>query len=523
MKRILVILAFYVFFLGYSQNRIYFDAEWNLTTKDKMVFYRDVSKENGLFHIKDFFKSGKLQMEGNSLNDGRDGEIYEGKVIWYSENGKVIKTAEFSKGKQIGKEIEYDEKQRIISDLNYNNEGYSGKKYEFKDSPERSRLNVNSIWEYENSEVVKYIAFDEDIKGIRKEQVFNRNNSESSEFFYDEKGILIGEKRSAGGGDYTKTEVEYYYDPMKVYRITEYDKRGLQQVVKAFYPDGKIKYEEYNNEKAFKKAYDENGITIGNLTYYPNSQYNTMPLDGDDVIFDEESFALKSIDHYENGMLVKTRVFYPNGDTKIVFYNSDKITKTEYYDSNSVLKGTMMYDEEDNPVNGIRFDFYKGRETRYENRKLIYDRRTDENHILTYEKIFNPSKKIFEVKVFNKDRTLNFSYELPENPEKFTTTVTVYGKNKPLQQIKFLNGIIQNGKITLQYKDYKKVYERKGNFIFEYTYDENNTLKDTVKADADKHSSFAIEETDFLNIGDQQTREVINLQPTPAPPPTPLK
>ena len=118
---------------------------------------------------------------------------------------------------------------------------------------------------------------------------------------------------------------------------------------------------------------------------------------------------------------------------------------------------------------------------------------------------------------------MNFSYELPENPEKFTTTVTVYGKNKPLQQIKFLNGIIQNGKITLQYKDYKKVYERKGNFIFEYTYDENNTLKDTVKADADEHSSFAIEETDFLNIGDQQTREVINLQPTPAPPPTPLK
>ncbi len=512
--RILSGLIFFIYCLGYSQQRINFDAEWNPTTQDKMVFYREISRENGLFHIKDFFKNGKLQMEANSLNDKTDEEIFDGKVNWYFENGKIAKTAEFVKGKQTGKEIEYDEKQRIISDLDFDGGKYSGKKYEYKDSPE-SRWPANSVWEYEHSEVVRYILFDKDIKGIRQESMFDSIHGDIS-VFYDETGSLIGKNRTGGSDDFTNTEVEYYYDPMKVYRITKYDKHGLQQVVNAFYPSGKVKYEEYNDRRALKKSYDEKGNLIGSLTYYSNSEYNTMPLDGDDVIFDDESLILRSIDHYEDGVLLRSQVFYPNGDRKIVFFNPEKrIVRTEYYDSSSALKGSMIYDKEENPMNGIRFDFYKGRETKFENGRVVYDIKKDENNHLVYQKIFNPLKNMFEVKVYHTDTTLNFSYEFPENEKKFTATVKVYEKDKPIQQVKFLDGVIQNGEIILPYHDYKKVYERKGNLVFEYTYDENNMLTDTVKANANEFSHLTVEEADFLNIGDRQVREVISSEPVP--------
>ena len=135
-KKNLVVLFYFYCFLGYSQQKIYFDEEWLPTTKEKMVFYREISKEKNLFHIKDFFKSGKLQMEGYSTNDETNNEAFEGKVVWYFENGKTSKISEFKKGLPVGKEIEYDEQGRVIADLIFSEIGFSGKKFEYKDSEE---------------------------------------------------------------------------------------------------------------------------------------------------------------------------------------------------------------------------------------------------------------------------------------------------------------------------------------------------------------------------------------------------
>ena len=76
--------------------------------------------------------------------------------------------------------------------------------------------------------------------------------------------------------------------------------------------------------------------------------------------------------------------------------------------------------------------------------------------------------------------------------------------------------IIQNGKLTLHYDSYTKTYERKADWIFASTYNENNTLTDTIKGKADEidgGSQLTVRESDFLNNGDRQTREVVDFVP----------
>lgn len=514
-KKNLVVLFYFYCFLGYSQQKIYFDEEWLPTTKEKMVFYREISKEKNLFHIKDFFKSGKLQMEGYSTNDETNNEAFEGKVVWYFENGKTSKISEFKKGLPVGKEIECDEQGRVIADLIFSEIGFSGKKFEYKDSEESYGL-YNSIWEYEDSQVIKYIRYDNDIDGIREES-YMPPNSERYEKFYDKEGHLIGTKYDNRNEKFSNTEVDFYYNPMKIYRIIKKDKKGYEREIKTFYPSGALKQEESIVEKGYKKTYDENGNTIGVLSY---ADYGYgVSWNGEDVIFDDETFELKTKNYYKDGVQIKSEAFFPNGDKKIIFYNPrKKITKTEYFDSNGSSKGIMEYNEQEQPVSGTRFNYYDGRETKYENGKMVYDKIMNEGGHVAYEKTLNISQNKFYVKVFNGDGSLHFSYELPDNAkdDKFTSEVAEYKNNKPVNKIKFINGIIQNGKLTLHYDSYTKTYERKADWIFASTYNENNTLTDTIKGKADEidgGSQLTVRESDFLNNGDRQTREVVDFVP----------
>lgn len=504
----------------FSQQKIYFDKDWNVTTLSKMVYYREIKKNGNLYQIKDFYKNGQLQMEGSSTNSDPNNEVFQGKVTWYFENGKIQKIAEFKDGEQVGTEKEYDEEGRIITDLAYDKNGFSGIKSEYK-SEENI---VNEFWEYKDSEVIKHVSYDENPNGIRIENYFDKNSSAYINKYYDEKGNLIGEKRDNISEDFKNTEVEYYYNPMKVYRITKKDERGYEQEVKAYYPNGKLKYEQYFTKNGYKKAYDEEGKLIGEVNYttYDSFEWYKKPWNGDDVDFDEDNLFLKTIITYKDGIKIKAKAFYPNGEKKIIDYTDGKITKSEYFNSDEKLIGTMIYDENEQPINGTRFDFYEGKTSSYKNGKLISETKKDEEGKLIYEKKYNETSKKYFIKIFNKDETLNFSFVIPEilKDNLFTTEVNVYKNGKQVDKVNFINGIIQNGKIVLDYKNCKIIFERKGNLITSKKLDENGKLieetRDTVDTKNIKnYYGERIEESDFLNLRGNKINNVTIYAPEP--------
>lgn len=513
-------ILFFSFFIistnSLAQQKIYFDENWEVTTAKNMVYYREVSKKDKLFHIKDFYRSGKMQMEGFASNANLDNEVFQGKVTWYFENGKIQKTAEFKDGEQVGTEKEYDEEGRIITDLTYDKNGFSGIKREYNGEGKAT----SELWEYENSDVIKKIFYDENPKGIRYEIYFPKNDIGYYYKYYDEEGNLIGEKRNNQSEKFKNTEVEYYNNPMKVYRITKKDERGYEQEVKAYYPNGILKYEQYFTKDGYKKAYDEEGKLIGEIKYtkYNSFEWYTQPWNGDDVIFDEDNLYLKTIATIKEGITVKVKTFFPNGDKKIVDYVDTKVSKSEYFDKSGNSIGTMTYDDAEKPITGTRFDYTERKVTTYKDGKLLIEIKKDGEGKIIYEKKYNESQKKYFIKIFNKDKTLNFTFELPENlkDDVLTTEINIYKNGKQAGKVRFTKGILQNGKIVFEYKNCKIVLERKENLIISKTYDEDNKLIDETKGSVDVNNKYfgtRIYESDFLNLRDDKINKVIDSEP----------
>lgn len=78
----------------------YFNQYWRETTKDSAKFYRKVTQNESLFHVKDYHISGALQMEGDysSLQP----EIQEGYFVWYFESGQKFVEGNFVHGQREG-------------------------------------------------------------------------------------------------------------------------------------------------------------------------------------------------------------------------------------------------------------------------------------------------------------------------------------------------------------------------------------------------------------------------------------
>ena len=71
-----------------NDKTIYLDSLWNETTQGEHTYYRvikEYSRQKPYYKVYDFYKSGALQMEGNSLL--KDFLVQEGECVYYYENG----------------------------------------------------------------------------------------------------------------------------------------------------------------------------------------------------------------------------------------------------------------------------------------------------------------------------------------------------------------------------------------------------------------------------------------------------
>ncbi|WP_299669829.1 hypothetical protein [uncultured Polaribacter sp.] len=115
-------IVFFSIFKTSAQEKIWFDANWNITTKKNAVYYRLVAdhkskkqqiidyyisgkkakeyffvegKENGKYA--EFYNSGELRITGNFENGFREG-------IWktYYKNGKIKEKGKYKVGEKVG-------------------------------------------------------------------------------------------------------------------------------------------------------------------------------------------------------------------------------------------------------------------------------------------------------------------------------------------------------------------------------------------------------------------------------------
>ncbi|MCI3938885.1 hypothetical protein MQX03_16920 [Chryseobacterium aahli] len=88
-KRIALIISCLFLQMLFSQksNPIYYDKDWEVTTKANASFYRlmPLKQIGELVLLQDFYINGTQRFEGYTLNDNQN--AYVGDIIWYDENG----------------------------------------------------------------------------------------------------------------------------------------------------------------------------------------------------------------------------------------------------------------------------------------------------------------------------------------------------------------------------------------------------------------------------------------------------
>ncbi|MBB6369383.1 membrane-binding protein [Chryseobacterium shigense] len=480
------VLALFLSISINAQEKIYFDENWEKTTQDKMEFYRETAAKGKLTLIKDFYKNGKLQMEGLASDPTPGSEVYDGKVTWYNPEGKINSTATFSGGKQVGPSQTFDDKGRPLEDLVYSADGnFKGKSYMYKNIENESYFNSYTV--YESSTESRTIVYDNDIKGIRYETVTDKDgNSETK--YYGENGKYIGTSSSKNTDN--NLLVEYYPNPMRVSKIEKYKNDGSIKEVVIYGKNGKILQEQKMNKKdGYKTTYDGNGNKVAHLTYtYDKDSDSLIPQEGEDHQFINDYSLVSLINVYKNSSLVLNRFFDENGKLSSEKIIKDDVTQEiKYYTPDGNLKSNITY-KDDLPYNGI---LYEGvTEEHYKNGLLVLSKFFWDDNTLRSEKKLNAKQDGYDSTVYNEKGTLLFAYSQPlEEPEGFTAQVVQYAKGKAVNKSVFKDGILQSGKIKVKGEQGIKELERSGKWIIVKVYNADGQLIQDAKVLADNEES----------------------------------
>nr|WP_315033667.1 membrane-binding protein [uncultured Chryseobacterium sp.] len=466
----------------YGQEKTYFDENWEKTSQDKMEYYRETSAKGKLTLIKDYYKNGTLQMEGLASDITPSNEAFEGKVTWYTPEGKTMSTTTYSNGKQVGPSQSYDVNGKLIEDVVYKADGsFNGKSFSYKD-PENEYY-YNSITVYENSVPSKTIVYDEDIKGIRYETIMGKDSGYETKY-YDEKGKYIGSTTSAS--DSENTLVDYYYNPMRISKIEKYKIDGSIKESVLYSKNGKILQEQKRNKKdGYKTTYDEAGKKIAHLTYqYDKDNDVFKPIDGEDYQFSYDYSSISSVDIYKNGEATLNKIFDENGKLlSEVFLKDGSTQEIKYYSPEGKLKSTLTY-KDGLPFNGIAYDGVS--ERHFKEGVLVHSKAYSEEGKLKSEKKLNSKQDAFDATIYDGRGGILYTFNQPVGEEgaddySFTAQVVQYVKGKPANKASIKGGILQSGKIKLKTVNGSKDIERNGKWIMLKVYNADGKLIQDTK------------------------------------------
>lgn len=175
----------------FSQQKdiIYFDQDWEKTTKENAEYYRftPLEKKGNLFLLKDYYIDGNLQMEGLSSNANKS--VYEGKVTWYYKNGNKSVERNYKAGSKEGLIQSYFEDGHIMSTGTYKND------CPFSGTFKKRNFNEFIVRKYEECTLIEEYSFYEKTKTIAERHLdyVERYLRFFKSIYYNEKGEVIGE------------------------------------------------------------------------------------------------------------------------------------------------------------------------------------------------------------------------------------------------------------------------------------------------------------------------------------------
>lgn len=102
-----------------TKDTIYYNKNWETSSKENAKYYRIISKERELFHVMDYYLNGILQMNGyyKTLNP----DIKEGLFTYYDENGKKNSQGNYSANTKNGPYYKYYHSGLVWFSENYSN------------------------------------------------------------------------------------------------------------------------------------------------------------------------------------------------------------------------------------------------------------------------------------------------------------------------------------------------------------------------------------------------------------------
>lgn len=88
---------------GTAQSTQWFDAEFNMTSREKAAYYRPMPKKTGdYYYIIDYYKNGNKFREGKAKSYQVAHEEFEGLLTFFFNNGVVAEKINYSNGKKNG-------------------------------------------------------------------------------------------------------------------------------------------------------------------------------------------------------------------------------------------------------------------------------------------------------------------------------------------------------------------------------------------------------------------------------------
>ena len=178
--RFFLITVLYLFVAqnAYNQSKIYFDQEWKISDKENAHFYRVITKKNdSLFHVKDYYINGALQMDGYYSNI-KEGTM-EGKNTWYYKNKRKMVSSMYSQGKLHGLSTVYQENGKLHYRLEYKDgDPYNGNyKTSITDGIEYIYKNGATLKRIEHGTVNGFYPAETRVYGTKKDSVYWRNSN----------------------------------------------------------------------------------------------------------------------------------------------------------------------------------------------------------------------------------------------------------------------------------------------------------------------------------------------------------
>ncbi|QLG46009.1 toxin-antitoxin system YwqK family antitoxin [Costertonia aggregata] len=379
-----IIFLFAISTVSAQNDTIFYDAKWKPTVKDSASFYRPpIKSEGNLFRVKDYYISGKIQME--ALSKSAEKDIWENKATWYNEDGSVFQQATYKDNRLQGDFITYMGTKKLVAKYE-NGRFVSGKR--------NNPLNSGQFYMEKTGDSLKEIFYDKDIDGIRYEYFRPNNGSRSVSKYYGKNGGFIGEQNILPNGGTKGLYVSYYYSPMRV-RSIQYYKEGYVFGSTVYYPNGQIR-EKFIQEPVYSKEFFRpDGTQLGKVVYSVDRNY-LKPENGVEYLFYNSNKTgaedrVQSIRIYKEGKLVSQATYHENG----------KLKQKETF-SKGVKESQVSYDQEGKEIARITYSNYVPQN----GVEIIGDRKSEyKDGKLILQEVFYPKTNILFSKRQDKTET----------------------------------------------------------------------------------------------------------------------